>query len=166
MIATASTTDKRQKLFEAALKRHARDPHALIEVLHTAQELFGYLSPNVLQRVSRELDLPPSKVYGVATFYHFFSLRPKGVHACTVCLGTACFVKRSAELLAAVERAFDLKAGGVTRDGKLSLHVARCVGSCGLAPVAIVDDTTISRAEPTSLVEMLRSLTEEGRLSR
>jgi bidirectional [NiFe] hydrogenase diaphorase subunit len=158
MAPTVAAADKRQKLFEAALRRHGRDPHALIEVLHTAQELYGYLSPAMLRQVSRELDLPPSKVYGVATFYHFFSLTPKGEHSCTICLGTACFVKRGADLVAAVERSFGVKAGGVTRDGKLSLSVARCVGSCGLAPVAIVDDNTISRADPDSLVDRLQSL--------
>ncbi|MCX7701317.1 MAG: NAD(P)H-dependent oxidoreductase subunit E [Gemmataceae bacterium] len=165
MTPTAAAVDKRQKMFEAALRRHGRDRHALIEVLHTAQELYGYLSPQILRQVCRELDLPPSKVYGVATFYHFFSLTPKGEHSCTVCLGTACFVKRAADLVAAVEQAFQVKAGGVTKDGRLSLSVARCVGSCGLAPVAIVDDVTVSKAEPNTLVQMLQSLTTAERVS-
>lgn len=151
--------DKRQKMLDAAIRKHGRDAHALIEVLHTAQELFGHLSPNLLRYVSQALDVPPSKVYGVATFYHFFSLAPKGEHSCTVCLGTACFVKRAAEVVAAVEGTFGLKAGGMTKDGKLSLNVARCVGSCGLAPVVMVDDVTVGKAEPGRVVQMIQSLT-------
>src|SRR5262245_56401702 len=94
-----AATDKRQKMLDAAIRKHGRDRHALIEVLHTAQELYGHLSPQLLRHVSQALDVPPSKVYGVATFYHFFTLAPKGEHSCTVCLGTACFVKRAADIV-------------------------------------------------------------------
>lgn len=155
----APATDKRQKLLDAAIRKHGRDPRSLIEVLHTAQELFGYLSPQLLRYVSRAIDVPPSKVYGVATFYHFFTLQPKGKHSCTVCLGTACFVKRAAEIVGALENGFDVKVGGVTKDGNLSLNVARCVGSCGLAPVVIIDDATIGRAEPNSVVQLVQAAT-------
>ena len=85
--------DKRFKMLDAAMKRHQFQPDALIEVLHTAQELFGYLEHDLLFYVARGLKLPPSRVYGVATFYHFFSLKPQGEHTCVVCMGTACYVK-------------------------------------------------------------------------
>jgi len=132
-------SDKRDKLLEAAMKRHHYRPDALLEVLHTAQELFGHLSPELLRRIANELDVPPSRVYGVATFYHFFSLAPKGRHTCVVCLGTACFVKGGAALVRAVEGAYGIQAGQTTADGELSLDIARCLGACGLAPAAVVD---------------------------
>ena len=99
-----NTADSRYKLIDRTLKRFQYEPDALIEVLHTAQEAFGYLSNDLLRYVARQLKLPVSWVYGVATFYHFFSLTPQGSHSCTLCLGTACYVKRSAEILAALQR--------------------------------------------------------------
>jgi bidirectional [NiFe] hydrogenase diaphorase subunit len=96
------------------------------------------------------LKLPLSWVYGVATFYHFFSLKPQGEHNCIVCLGTACYVKQSANIVAALQKAYDIEAGQTTRDHRLSLNTARCLGSCGLAPVIILDGDVIGRATPES----------------
>src|SRR5690349_2202502 len=98
------------------MKRHQHAPDALIEVLHKAQELFGCLETDVLFYVARALRLPPSRVYGVATFYHLFTLKPQGEHACTVCLGTACFVKGAGDIQAAVEKAAHVKPGATTAD--------------------------------------------------
>jgi bidirectional [NiFe] hydrogenase diaphorase subunit len=131
--------DKRFKMLEATMKRHQFQPSALIEVLHVAQELFGYLENDLLYFVARGLKLPPSKVYGVATFYHFFSLKPKGEHTCVVCTGTACYVKGAGDLLTAVEREADVHAGETTADGRLSLLTARCLGACGIAPAVVLD---------------------------
>ncbi len=131
--------DKRFKLLDATMKRHQFRGDALLEVLHTAQELFGFLSPDLLRYVARHLKLPPSWVYGVATFYHFFSLAPRGEHQCVVCLGTACYVKGAATLLAALEKEFGVKAGETTKDGRVSLLTARCLGACGLAPAVVFD---------------------------
>jgi bidirectional [NiFe] hydrogenase diaphorase subunit len=131
--------DKRFKLLEVTMKRHQFQHDALIEVLHHAQELFGYLDHDVLYFVAHNLKLPPSKVYGVATFYHFFSLKPQGKHTCVVCMGTACYVKGAGEVLAAVERRAGVKAGGTTADGELSLLTARCLGACGIAPAVVLD---------------------------
>ena len=152
-----TAADPRDKLFEAALRRHGGDAHALIEVLHAAQELYGYLSVDLLRRVARVLDVPESRVYGVASFYHFFSLVPKGRHSCVVCLGTACYVKRGAEVLAALEREFGVRAEHVTADGALSLGVARCFGACGLAPAVVLDGQVKGRLAPDSIVEWVRS---------
>src|ERR1700730_16886431 len=96
--------DKRFKILDTTLKRCQFQQDALIEVLHKAQELFGYLEMDVLLYVARGLKLPPSRVYGVATFYHLFTLKPPGEHACVVCMGTACFVKGADKLLATVEQ--------------------------------------------------------------
>jgi bidirectional [NiFe] hydrogenase diaphorase subunit len=135
--------DKRFKMLDAQMRRHQHSSDALLEVLHGAQELFGFLSDDVLVYVGRALKLPLSRVYGVATFYNLFSLKPKGEHTCTVCMGTACFVKGAGEILASVETAHGVKAGATTADGKLSVVVARCVGACGIAP-AVVFDSEVS----------------------
>ena len=135
--------DKRWRLIEATMRRHGYQPDALIETLHTAQQSFGYLDQQALNFVARSLRVPLSKVYGVATFYHFFSLKPQGKHTCVVCLGTACYIKGSQTILDAVREAYDLEPGHTTPDNELSLLTARCVGSCSLAPVAMLDDVAL-----------------------
>jgi hypothetical protein len=102
--ATHPSGDNRFKMLDASLKRHRFAADALIEVLHTAQELFGFLQPDLLLYIAQGLKLPPSRVYGVATFYHFFSFAPQGRHTCVVCTGTACYVKGADALLDGLER--------------------------------------------------------------
>ena len=148
--------DNRFKLLEATMKRHQYQPDALIEVLHKAQELFGYLSVDLLLYIARSLKLPPSRVYGVATFYHFFSLAPQGEHTCVVCLGTACYVRGAAALLAAAEREAGVKAGATTPDSRLSLMTARCLGACGIAPAVVFDGTVSGHQSIELLVERMR----------
>ena len=131
--------DKRFKLLDAALRRQQYQPESLLEILHEAQGLFGFLPEDVLVYVGRGLKLPLSRVYGVATFYNLFTLRPRGRHTCTVCNGTACFVKGAGDILAGLEAAHGVRAGGTTADGQLSLVVARCVGACGAAPAVLYD---------------------------
>jgi bidirectional [NiFe] hydrogenase diaphorase subunit len=130
------------------MKRHQYRPHSLIEVLHAAQELFGFLEDDLLRRVAHSLRVPPSRVYGVATFYNFFSLKPRGAHTCVVCMGTACYVKGAAALLTAIEDAHGIKAGETTADGVLSLLTARCLGACGLAPAVVFDAAVEGRLTP------------------
>lgn len=137
--------DPRFKLIDRTLKRFQYQQDALIEVLHTAQESFGFLADDLLIYIARQLKLPLSWVYGVATFYHFFSLKPQGEHSCTVCLGTACYVKHSADIIAAMQREFGIKPGQTTADHKLSFNIARCLGSCGLAPVMVLDGEVMPR---------------------
>ena len=145
--------DKRFKLLDVTLKRHQSRPDALIEVLHSAQELFGFLDDDVLIYVGRSLGVPLSRVYGVATFYNFFSLKPKGEHTCVVCLGTACYVKGSGALLKALEATQGIRTGETTRDGKLSLVTARCIGACGLAPAVVFDGETVGKVSPQAALE-------------
>ncbi len=149
--------DKRFKLLDVAIKRHQFRQDTLIEVLHTAQELFGFLDDDVLLYVGRALRVPPSRVYGVATFYNFFSMKPPGKHTCVVCMGTACYVKGAGPILDALERAHGIKAGETTADGSVSLVTARCLGACGLAPAVVFDgevagktgvEATLQRVEP------------------
>jgi bidirectional [NiFe] hydrogenase diaphorase subunit len=140
--------DNRFKLIDRTLKRFQYQQDALIEVLHTAQEAFGFLADDLLIYVAHQLKLPLSWVYGVATFYHFFSLKPQGKHNCIVCLGTACYVKQAANIVAALQQAYGIEAGQTTRDHQLSLNTARCLGSCGLAPVIVLDGDVIGRVTP------------------
>ncbi|MEE4313483.1 MAG: bidirectional hydrogenase complex protein HoxE [Desulfofustis sp.] len=149
-------TDPRYKLVDRTLKRFRYQQDALIEVLHTAQEAFGFLNDELMVYIARELKLPQSWVYGVATFYHFFSLEPQGEHTCVVCMGTACYVKRSAEIVARIQNEYSIKPGETTADGKLSLATARCLGSCGLAPVLVVDDEVLGKETPESTLQKIR----------
>ena len=140
---TTVPKDDRYKMVEKTMKKLNYDRSALIETLHTAQETFGYLENETLKFIARRLKLPYSKVYGVATFYHFFRLKPKGKHTLVVCMGTACYIKNADKILAKLEEKFDVKAGETTKDGLLSLISARCVGSCSLAPIALYDNKVI-----------------------
>lgn len=150
--------DPRLQVVDRALKRARYQSSALIEILHTAQEAFGYLSEDLLRYVADKLDLPESKVFGVATFYHFFTLRPKGEHNCIVCTGTACYVKGAGNIVSAIEEEHGIKAGQTTADGKLSLNTARCLGNCSLAPMLTLDDEVLGRETPESVLEQVRNL--------
>ncbi len=154
--------DKRFQVLDVAMKRHQFRPDALIEVLHKAQDLFGYLDLGVLFYVARGLKLPPSRVYGVATFYHLFSLKPRGKHACVLCLGTACFVKGAERLLRAAEECTGVRAGQTTADNRLSLLTARCLGACGIAPAAVYDGTTAGHQTPDDVVRHLKEWLADG----
>jgi len=138
------------------MKQFQYRPDALIEVLHVAQEAFGYLSDELMTHVARRLKIPFSRVYGVATFYHFFSLEPRGDHACVVCTGTACHVKRSVDIVDRLENEFSVEMGDTTTDGKLTLSAVRCLGSCGLAPVVVLDGEIMGRATPDGAVAAVR----------
>jgi len=135
----ANAGDKRLKVLDITIKRNQHRQDALIEILHKAQSSFGYLEEEVLVYIAHQLKLPLSQVFGVATFYHLFSLKPSGAHNCVVCLGTACYVKGSAELLEKLAEEVNLHEGETTPDGKVSLITARCIGACGLAPAAVYD---------------------------
>lgn len=154
------TEDKRWKLVEATMRRQGYLPSSLIEALHTVQEAFGFLDDGSLCYVSAALHVPPSKVYGVATFYHFFTLRPPGRHTCVVCTGTACYIKGATGLLKAIEKNLGLKQGETTADGQISLVTARCLGSCGLAPAAVFDGQVAGKLEPAGILERLERLAE------
>ncbi|MCX6873717.1 MAG: bidirectional hydrogenase complex protein HoxE [Verrucomicrobia bacterium] len=147
--------DKRYKILEVHIKKFQHRQDALIEILHKAQELFGYLEDNVLRYLSWQLKLPASRVFGVATFYHFFTLKPQGEHTCVVCLGTACYVKGANEVLAAVEQRAGIKTGETTPDHKLSLLTARCIGACGIAPAVVYNGTVTPRQTPESALAQI-----------
>ena len=149
--------DPRFNLVDRTLKRFQYQQDALIEVLHTAQEVFGFLEDDLLIYVARQLKLPLSWVYGVATFYHFFSLKPQGEHTCTVCMGTACYVKQAAEIVAMLQAEFGVAPGQTTADDKLSAATARCLGSCGLAPVIVIDSDVLGRQTADSTLAEIKA---------
>lgn len=160
--AKQNSGDKRFKILEVHMKRHLFKHEALIEVLHKAQELFGFLDDDVLRFVSHHLKLPASRVYGVATFYHFFTLKPQGKHSCVVCMGTACYVKGGNRVLAAIQQNTKIKPGETTPDGELSLLTARCIGACGIAPAVIYDGTVTPRQTPEIAIQHLKGWHENG----
>jgi len=147
------STDKRWRIVDATMRRHGYVGNCLIEALHTAQESFGYLDEPALRFVAGSLNLPLSRVYGVATFYHHFMLKPQGKHTCVVCLGTACYIKGSAKVLEQLEGKFGIKSGQTTRDGRLSILTARCFGSCSLAPAAVLDGVVVGKTTADQLVD-------------
>jgi bidirectional [NiFe] hydrogenase diaphorase subunit len=148
--------DKRWRIVEGTMRRHGRAPDSLIEVLHTVQESFGFLDDHALRFVAQSLRVPYSNVYGVATFYHFFTLKPKGAHACVVCTGTACYIKGSAALLRSVQDSAQIKPGETTADNAVSLLTARCIGSCGLAPAVVFDGEIAGRVQPEEMGKRMR----------
>jgi bidirectional [NiFe] hydrogenase diaphorase subunit len=135
------------------LKRTGFRQDALIEVLHAAQNAFGYLTPELLWYVAANLRLPPSRVYGVATFYNFFSLQPPGAHTVILCEGTVCYMRGARNIGEALEGAFGAAPGGTSADGQLSVAIARCFGSCALAPVLVVDGRVVGNSSPEAAVE-------------
>jgi bidirectional [NiFe] hydrogenase diaphorase subunit len=143
--------DERFQKLDATMKRHRHQPDALIEVLHAAQEIFGHLDHDLLLYVARGLKLPPSRAYGVATFYHLFTFAPKGEHTCLVCLGTACYVRGAYALLATVEQVIGVQPGQTTPDGRISVDTARCIGTCGLAPLLAFDGEVCGDQTPESV---------------
>jgi bidirectional [NiFe] hydrogenase diaphorase subunit len=154
----APSDDKRWRIVETRMRRLGNQPDALVEALHSAQEAFGYLDDDALGYVGRTLTVPPSTVYGVATFYHYFTLKPKGEHPAVVCTGTACYINGASQILAAVRERFDVVPKQTTADGRLSLLTARCLGACSLAPAAIVDGEVEGRVEPHAFVDRLERL--------
>ena len=153
-----SNDDNRRALLEKALKEHGYKESALLEILHKAQGIYGYLSKELLMDISQSLNLPPSHVFGVATFYSFFNLTKPGKHIVTGCLGTACYVKGVEEIMQAIEREFNLKRGETTADGKLSLFVTRCIGACAMSPSIVVDDEVIGKATKEVVIYRIKQL--------
>jgi len=154
--------DDRFAIVDKHLKRVRFAQDQLIETLHVAQDVFGYLSEDVLMYVARALRLPPSMVYGVATFYQLFTFEAPGDHGCTVCTGTACFVKGADEIVQAVGDAYSVLAGATSDDRRLTLKTARCLGSCGLAPVVVLDGVVHAHVGAAETLELVNAAVAGG----
>lgn len=150
--------DQRYRALDNVLRKRNNSQDALIEVLHHAQGSFGYLDDEVLEYVAHSLKLPLSQVYGVATFYHLFSLKPQGKHNCVVCLGTACYVKGGEKILTELEKFLHIKNGETTPDGNISLLTARCMGACGIAPAVILDGEVAGKQDENSVLTSIKEL--------
>jgi bidirectional [NiFe] hydrogenase diaphorase subunit len=142
------------------MRRHGNESNALIEVLHSVQETFGYLDDHALRFVALSLRVPFSKVYGVATFYHIFTQKPQGEHTCVVCTGTACYIKGAQSLLDSVKVVAGIKPGETTKDNKVSLVTARCLGACGLAPAVVFDGKVTGKIGPAEMATKVAEWTQ------
>lgn len=127
----------------------------LINILHKAQSIFGYLPAEVQELVARELNISVAHVYGVVTFYSFFTMIPKGTHPISICLGTACYVRGAEKVLDEFKKELNIQVGQTTVDGKFSLSCLRCVGACGLAPVVMVGDKVYGRVAPDGVKDII-----------
>ena len=127
------------------------EPGCLMPIMQRAQDIFGYLPEEVQNYIAKELDIPVSDIYGVATFYAQFNLEPKGQYIISVCMGTACYVKGSQQVLDKLEEVLEIPAGRTTKDGMFTLNATRCLGACGLAPVIMVNDDVYGRLTPDQI---------------
>jgi len=153
MMTNCSTIDFTQ--LDAFIETMKHEEGALIPVLHKAQELFGYLPDEVMSHVSRKLHIPAAKVFGVVSFYSFFTMTPKGKFNVNVCLGTACFVRGAEKVRDEFEKHLDIKPGETSSDGLFSLSTIRCIGACGLAPVVMVNEKVYGRVKPEQVSEII-----------
>ena len=147
--------DHRLRMVNRTMKLYRNEPHALIETLHAAQESFGYLEEGVMRHVADTLRVPLSRVYAVATFYSSFTLKPPGEHTCVICMGTACYIGGSGAILGDIREKIGISSGETTADGKVSLVVARCLGSCGLAPAGVFDGEVAGKLSAGAVLEKI-----------
>ncbi len=144
-----------EKIMEIC-KSFRNEPGELINVLHKCQGEFGYLPAEIQEVVASELKVPVAKVYGVVTFYSFFSMIPKGKYPISICTGTACYVRGAENVLAEFKKQLGIEVGETSADGKFSLSCLRCVGACGLAPVVLVGEKTYGRVSPDGVKDILK----------
>jgi len=147
--------EKDSNTIKEICKSFNNEPRELINVLHKTQEHFGYLPAEVQEVVAQELNVSVAKVYGVVTFYSFFTMLPKGKHPISICTGTACYVRGADNVLQEFKRQLGIEVGETTEDGEFSLSCLRCVGACGLAPVVLVGDKTYGRIAPDGVKAIL-----------
>jgi len=146
--------DQIEKIRQIA-KSFKNEPGELINVLHKCQGEFGYLPAEVQEVVASELNISVANVYGVVTFYSFFSMIPKGLYPISICTGTACYVRGAEKVLSEFKKQLNIEVGTTSSDGKFSLSCLRCVGACGLAPVVLVGDKTYGRVSPDGVKDII-----------
>ena len=151
---STTTPDRMQKVYG---KYPTGDPSCLIDLLQDVQEQFGYLPDAEMQNVARHVDIPVSRVYGVATFYNQFRFQPLGAHVIKVCRGTACHVKGSLDILLTLENELGIKAGETTRDLQFTIETVACIGACSIAPVIAVNDEFHGGLTTKSLQKLLKT---------
>ncbi|MBZ4663902.1 MAG: nuoE [Caloramator sp.] len=148
--------DERLEKVMKVIEEHKTVKGGLIPVLHEIQDTYGYLPEDILKIVSKELDIPMAEIFGVASFYSYFSLEPKGEHIIRVCLGTACYVKGAQGLIDRLSKELNVEVGKTTEDGKFTLEATRCLGACGLAPVMVIGEKVYGRITPDDIPNILK----------
>lgn len=159
-MSTFKLQDCQRETIKDICNSFSNDAGELINVLHKTQEKLGFLPEEVQREIARNMNIPVAKVYGVVTFYSFFTMTPKGRHPISVCMGTACYVRGAEHIIDELTARLGIKVGGVTDDGKFSLDSIRCVGACGLAPVMMIGDKVYGRIKPEEIKGILDSYTE------
>lgn len=157
---TTVSVDKNMETLTAYInlvRTKERPESYLIAILHKAQQLYGYLDKDVMNEIAYMMNIPTAHIWGVATFYHYFNLAPKGKHTIAICLGTACYVKGAGELLTALKEELKVDVGQTTEDRLFTLQEARCLGACGLAPVIMVDEKIYGEMTPPKVRELLET---------
>ena len=147
--------EEKYRRLKKVIKEYRDSAGPLIQILHRAQNIFGYLPKEVLRFIAKETGFSPSRVYGVVTFYDFFRLDPVGRYNVTICLGTACYVRGGWKILEALERELEVEEGKTTKDRLFTLTTARCFGSCGLAPAMMVDKEVYGRLNSEKALEII-----------
>lgn len=150
-----TSNDKLFADLRALCEEHGNAEGELINILHSAQGLFGYLPMDVQEVIAAQLDIPIAKVYGVVTFYSYFTMIPKGKYPISICMGTACYVRGAEKILDEFKRQLNVKVGGTTDDDLFSLDCLRCVGACGLAPVVTIGSKVYGRLTPEKVRDIL-----------
>lgn len=147
--------EKLSKL-EHIINEHKNQQGALMPILHETQELFGFLPEEAQKRISEALDISMAEIYGVATFYSRFTLKPRGKHTIGVCLGTACYVKNAQGIIDKIKKQLNVEAGETTEDGLFTLEATRCIGCCGLAPVMTVGEDVYGKIVPEDVADIIK----------
>ena len=154
-MAVIKLSEAKVNFIKDVCKSFGNKPGEVINVLHKVQGEYGYLPAEIQELVAKELGIPVSRVYGIVSFYSFFTMTPKGEHPISVCLGTACYVRGAEKVLDELKRQLGIGVGEVTPDGKFSLTCLRCVGACGLAPVIEVGEKVYGRMTPDRVKDVL-----------
>jgi NADH-quinone oxidoreductase E subunit len=157
MIAQEEFTAEQWAAVESVIKKYKAKPGSLIPVLEEVQEAVGYLPKPIMERVALGLTVPFSEVYGVVTFYSFFTMAPKGRHTIRCCLGTACYVRGGKKIMETLTETLNVQPGETTPDRSFSLETVRCLGACGLAPVVVVDEDTHRQMKPSKISGVLEA---------
>lgn len=154
-MATIKLSESKIRTIKDICKSFDNNSGEVINVLHQVQGAFGYLPAEVQEVVAMELSMPVAQVYGIVSFYSFFTMQPKGEHPISICLGTACYVRGAEKVLDEFKRQLNINVGETTKDGKFSLNCLRCVGACGLAPVVMVGDKVYGRLTPDNVKDII-----------
>ena len=153
-------SEERMARVDAVIEEYGKVPGALLIVLEKIQDVTRHLPLDLQRYIAAKMEIPPSRVFGVATFYSYFSIAPRGRQVVKVCSGTACYVKRSAEILDRLRRRIGVEEGEVSPDGAFSIEEIRCLGACGLAPVVVIGDRTFGLIDPENAEEIIEKAEE------